>query len=152
MEMIKWRKKVKEKEDVFNEFKINLKFTEGYYTAIQFIKCSVFITMLNPHKQSCSTVTVITLPEMKKPRLRKVKGFAPITQVISSESSFHPTQSSHSSSLSYKTPLKTMLLSVFHYSSLVSHYISIAMSIHFFSVISCTTKVFHAHQEIKTFN
>ena len=54
--------------------------------------------------KSCSTVTVITLPEMKKPRLRKVKGFPPITQVISSESSFHPTQSSHSSSLSYKTP------------------------------------------------
>jgi hypothetical protein len=137
--MIKWRKKVKEKEDVFNEFKINLKFTEGYYTAIQFIKCSVFITMLNPHKKSCSTVTVITLPEMKKPRLRKVKGFPPITQVISSESSFHPTQSSHSSSLSYKTPWKLIfLLQCLFASSLL--------------FISCTTKVFHAHQEIKTFN
>ena len=104
MEMIKWRKKVKEKEDVFNEFKINLKFIEGYYTAIQFTKCSVFITMLDPYKKSCSTVTLITLPEMKKPRLRKIKRFAHITQVISSESSFHTTQSSHSSSL--KPPWK----------------------------------------------
>ena len=121
-------------------------------STLPFTKCSVFIDMFNPHKKSCSTMTVATHSEMRKPRLRKFMRFAPITQIISSESSFHPTQSSHSSSLSYKTPLKTMLLSVFHYSSLVSHYISIAMSIHFFSVISCTTKVFHAHQEIKTFN
>lgn len=91
--------------------------------------------MLNPHKKSCSTVTVITLPEMKKPRLRKVKGFAPITQIISSESRFHPTQSSHSSALSYNTPRKTMLAftleSELHFSSLTltSHHVSIAMSI-----------------------
>ena len=137
--MIKWRKKVKEKEDVFNEFKINLKFTEGYYTAIQFIKCSVFITMLNPHKKSCSTVTVITHSEMRKPRLRKFVRFAPITQIISSESRFHSTQSTHSSSLSYKTPWKLIfLLQCLFASSLL--------------FISCTTKVFHAHQEIKTFN
>lgn len=36
MEMIKWRKKVKEKEeeDFLMEFKRNLKFIESYYIAI----------------------------------------------------------------------------------------------------------------------
>ena len=96
----------------------------------------MFITVFNPHKKkSCNTVNVIILPEMWKPRLRKVMQVLPVTQVVGSESGFHPTQSSHSSALSYNTPRKTMLAftleSELHFSSLTltSHHVSIAMSI-----------------------
>lgn len=80
----------------------------------------MFITMLNPHKKSCSTVTVITLPEMKT-RLRKLR-LHPITQVISSESTTFIQLRRSLFIFKLQSPLENYaaltLDSVFNYSSL----------------------------------
>ena len=77
------------------EFFINLKFIESYYIAIHFTKHFMCIIIFSRHKKPYNTGTVIILPEIRKPRLRDVMEFAPVTQLGSSESGFHPTQSSH---------------------------------------------------------
>lgn len=60
---------------------MNLKFIESYYIATQFTNHFMCNTIFNP--------------EIRKPRLIEVMEFAPVTQVVSTESESHLTQSAH---------------------------------------------------------
>lgn len=120
MRMIKWRRR---QRTYFNEFKINLKFIESYYIATQFTNHFMCNTIFNP--------------EIRKPRLIEVMEFAPVTQVVSTESE------SHLRALTIKLQCPQENYAATHYTvwislqllTLMSHPIFSAMSIHLFCAL-----------------
>lgn len=111
------------------------------------------ITIFNPHKKSYHLGTGITHTEVRKPRLREVIEFAPVTWVARSQYRLYPVQNSLNR---YATMPLANRHSLCNLHSLPAPYFHILVMFplqclcNFFPFfISFTTRLVHGHQESK---